>query len=122
MSVIYQETAVMVIIAQIAAIPSDMNAITLPLQPQQESNMIQFPIKNRFTGEVNFTAEQCGTKTGESIPINGFQFIADLNSPRERWFMMIRPGHTPENNVASKEALAWLDEAISIRDHIRKVA
>jgi len=67
-------------------------------------------------------AKQCGTTEGKNIPVNGFQFVADAYSPRERWFMMIKPGHTPENNRAAKEALAWLDEAIAIRDHIRKIA
>ena len=52
---------------------------------------------------------------GESIG----RFVADSSSPRERWFMMIRPGDKPETNPASALALEWLDEAIAIRDAIR---
>jgi uncharacterized protein YjbI with pentapeptide repeats len=43
-------------------------------------------------------------------------FRANSLSPREMWFMMIRPGDTPENNQASKIVLGWLDRAISMRD------
>jgi hypothetical protein len=43
-------------------------------------------------------------------------FHADPLSPREMWFMMIRPGDTPENNQASEIALGWLDRAIAMRD------
>jgi hypothetical protein len=56
---------------------------------------------------------------GDSFPVNGFDFIADAGSPRERFFTAIRPGDTPEANAASKIALDWVNEAIAIRDHIR---
>ena len=46
-------------------------------------------------------------------------FVADASSPRERWFMGIRPGDTPETNQVSKIALGWLDRAIAMRDVIR---
>ena len=60
--------------------------------------------------------------SGESIVFNGMQFIADSSSPRERWFMMIKPGDTPDTNQASRLALEWVNEAIAIRDIIRKSA
>jgi len=34
----------------------------------------------------------------------------DPNSPRERWFLAIRPGHTPENNPVAAITAAWLQE------------
>ena len=46
-------------------------------------------------------------------------FVADASSPRERWFMGIRPGDIPETNQVSKIALGWLDKAIAVRDAIR---
>jgi hypothetical protein len=49
---------------------------------------------------------------GENID----NFRANSSSPREMWFMMIRPGDTPETNQASEIALGWLDRAIVMRD------
>jgi len=57
---------------------------------------------------------------GETIR-NGREFVADSASPRERFFMLISKGETPENNPARKIALDWTEEAIAIRDNIRKV-
>ncbi len=53
---------------------------------------------------------------------NGCEFIADSASPRERFFLAIKKGDTPETNGASKIALEWTDEAIAIRDNIRAVS
>ncbi len=63
-----------------------------------------------------------GMASGFEIKDNGLAFIADSSSPREQWFMNIRKGDTPKTNSCAKIALEWIDEAISIRDHIRKVA
>ena len=63
-----------------------------------------------------------GMSSGKEIQENGIAFIADSSSPREQWFMNIRKGDTPETNHCAKFALEWIDEAISIRDHIRKSA
>ena len=60
--------------------------------------------------------------SGEEIAANGTPFKADAYSPRERWFLAIKKGDTPETNPAAKLALEWVDEAIAIRDHIRAVA
>ena len=60
--------------------------------------------------------------SGTSIETAGVTFHADAASPRERWFMMIKPGYTPETNQAAKLALEWVDEAIAIRDNIRRAA
>jgi hypothetical protein len=46
-------------------------------------------------------------------------FAANSSSPRERWFMGIREGDTPETNRMAEIALDWIDEAIAIRDNIR---
>jgi len=56
---------------------------------------------------------------GEAIK-NGLVFTADSSSPRERFFLAIKKGDTPKTNGASKIALEWTDEAIAIRDNIRK--
>jgi hypothetical protein len=55
---------------------------------------------------------------GESIK-NGCTFKADAGSPRERFFLAIQEGDTPENNSACKIALDWTNEAIAMRDNIR---
>jgi len=36
--------------------------------------------------------------------------IKDLNSPIERWFMMISQGDTPETSFASEKVLEWAEE------------
>ena len=59
---------------------------------------------------------------GDDIDLGTLTFHAVSFSPRERWFAMIRKGDTPETNQAAKIALGWLDEAIAIRDAIRKSA
>ena len=55
---------------------------------------------------------------GEPIK-NGLVFHADSMSPRERLFMCIRKGDTPENHPISKIEFDWTQEAIEIRDNIR---
>ena len=59
---------------------------------------------------------------GETIQANGTPFIADAGSPRERFFLAIKKGDTPETNPVAKIALGWVEEAIAMRDHIRRVA
>ncbi|SKA84712.1 Pentapeptide repeat-containing protein, partial [Prosthecobacter debontii] len=54
---------------------------------------------------------------GENIPA-AVPFQAAASSPRERFFLAISKGDTPETNAASKVALEWTDEAIAIRDNI----
>jgi hypothetical protein len=50
---------------------------------------------------------------------NGLTFHVDSGSPRERFFLAIRKGDTPDKNPFCKIALEWTEEAISIRDNIR---
>jgi hypothetical protein len=64
-----------------------------------------------------------GISNYEGQPIsNGLTFVADSSSPRERFFLAIKKGDTPKKNPACKIALEWTEEAISIRDNIRKSA
>jgi hypothetical protein len=58
---------------------------------------------------------------GNDIHLDVLTFVADSRSPREQWFMLIGVGDTPETNQASKIALEWLDEAIAMRDNIRRM-
>ena len=51
---------------------------------------------------------------------NGMTFHADSNSPRERFFLAIRKGDTPETSQPCAIALQWTNEAIAMRDNIRK--
>ncbi len=46
----------------------------------------------------------------------------NASSPRERWFLAIRPGHTPENHAISRITLGWIDEALAIVAKIRGTA
>jgi hypothetical protein len=58
---------------------------------------------------------------GRDIAVGSVVFHVDPSSPRERFFLAIRVGDTPERNPASAIALAWTNEAIAIRDMIRGV-
>jgi carbonic anhydrase/acetyltransferase-like protein (isoleucine patch superfamily) len=58
-------------------------------------------------------------ESGCLIEENGNKFQVDSSSPRERWFMGISEGNTPENNYMAKRAHEWICEAIVMRDHIR---
>ena len=51
---------------------------------------------------------------------NGCTFRAQADSPRERFFLAIRKGDTPETSQPCKIALEWALEAIAIRDNIRR--
>ena len=48
-------------------------------------------------------------------------FHTDSNSPREMWFTGIKPGNMPETNQVARIALEWTEEAIMMRDAIRRV-
>ena len=60
-----------------------------------------------------------GVSHGSVIFGNGPSFKVDASSPREHWFMNIRPGDTPDTNQCSNIALDWVNEAIAMRDNIR---
>jgi hypothetical protein len=38
----------------------------------------------------------------------------DPDRPAERWFLALRPGHTPEKSQVAKITLAWIDEFIRL--------
>lgn len=42
-----------------------------------------------------------------------FNFEVSASSPRERWFLGIRPGDTPENNQVAAITLTWIDETLA---------
>lgn len=58
--------------------------------------------------------------SGDTMKDNGVEFKVDSSSPRERWFLNIQQGDTPEKSQIAKITMEWIDEAISMRDHIRK--
>ena len=73
-----------------------------------------------YSGVCAMLAHAKGIKEYQGGEIrNGRVFKADSSSPRERFFLAIKEGDTPENNGASKLALDWTEEAIAMRDNIR---
>ena len=60
--------------------------------------------------------------SGDEIGVDAAPFHVDACSPRERFFLAIKAGDTPETNPCSAIALGWVDEAIAIRDMIRATA
>jgi hypothetical protein len=54
---------------------------------------------------------------GEPIK-NGCTYRADSSSPREVFFMTIKPGDTPEKSATAALALEWTKEAIGMRNNI----
>ncbi len=56
--------------------------------------------------------------SGSMITDNGCAFAVDSSSPRERWFLAIKEGDTPDTNPVSRLTHEWVCEAIQIRDHI----
>lgn len=45
--------------------------------------------------------------------INDAIFPIDSESPREKWLLGIRQGHTPENNPIVRITLGWIDEVLA---------
>ena len=118
--------------ADLSDIKSDLIAEILKL-PNELEFLRAALIEGRVDGSTYSGACACLAGTlanakgiaqynGEEIAANGTPFKADAYSPRERWFLAIKKGDTPETNPAAKLALEWVDEAIAIRDHIRAVA
>ena len=60
--------------------------------------------------------------SGDEIGVDAAPFHVDACSPRERFFLAIKAGDTPETHPCSAIALGWVDEAIAIRDMIRATA
>jgi hypothetical protein len=100
-------------------------------------NELEFLLNAIVTGKINgstYNDGECGCLAGTMAiakgltgynggPIkNGLTFHANGSSPRERFFLAIKKGDTPETNSASKVVLGWTDEAIAIRDNIRNTA
>lgn len=71
-----------------------------------------------LAGRVDGSAYEgdCACLVGTLANVRGCKYtdIPGLrpNSSRaaERWFMAIRPGHTPENSIPAKLAVEWVDE------------
>jgi hypothetical protein len=108
--------------ANLDAIKEDFTVEVLKMS--DELNALRLAI---VEGRINGSAYsgECACLAGTFAKARGVEnyhgedignFHADPLSPREMWFMMIRPGDTPENNQASEIALGWLDRAIAIRD------
>jgi hypothetical protein len=55
---------------------------------------------------------------GANIDDGGVTFPVVASSPRERFFLGIKKGDTPETNPMSAVALEWTEEAIRMRDNI----
>jgi uncharacterized protein YjbI with pentapeptide repeats len=100
-------------------------------------NELEFLRNALVTGKVNgstYNDGECGCLAGTMARAkgltqysggsitNGLTFKADSGSPRERFFLAIKKGDTPETNAVSQIALDWTNEAIAIRDNIRATA
>jgi len=59
--------------------------------------------------------------SGDVMSDNAVKFQVDSSSPREKWFLNVQKGDTPETSQIAKITLGWIEEAIAIRDHIRAV-
>jgi hypothetical protein len=66
-----------------------------------------------YSGECSCLMGTFATIKNADIEDNKFS-IKDAKSPAEQWFAMIKPGNTPENNFASKMALQWIEEFLSL--------
>ena len=71
-----------------------------------------------YDGECACLAGTLSKATGKSWSIfkNDSPIEIDASSPRERFFLGIAEGDTPETNPISAIALEWTNKAISIRD------
>ena len=71
-----------------------------------------------YDGECACLAGTLSKATGKSWSIfkDDSPIAIDASSPRERFFMGIAEGDTPETNPISAIALKWTNKAISIRD------
>jgi len=71
-----------------------------------------------YEGECACLAGTLSKATGKSWSIfkDDSPIAIDASSPRERFFMGIAEGDTPETNPISAIALEWTNKAISIRD------
>jgi hypothetical protein len=110
------------LIAEILTLPDELENLRAVLMAGNING-------STYTGEcaclAGTIAKHRGLTTissGDVMADNGVKFHADSSSPREKWFMNIQQGDTPENNQIAKITLGWIDEAIAIRDHIRKAA
>lgn len=66
-----------------------------------------------YSGECSCLMGTFAKIKNADIEDNEFS-IKDDRSPAEQWFVMIKPGNTPENNFASKMALEWIEEFLSL--------
>ena len=106
------------LIAEILKLPNEIEAFRASLVAGKIDG-------STYSGEcaclAGTLARQVGEEQGEDIDCGKFTFRAEANAPREKWFLMIKQGDTPETNQAAKIALGWIDEAIAIRDNIRNL-
>ena len=105
-------------IAEVLKLPNELEALRYALTAGRINGSV-------YSGECSCLARTLAAARGiegyqgESINSGSCKFIAQASSPRERWFLAIRTGDTPDTNAASKIALAWTEEAIAIRNNIR---
>ena len=75
-----------------------------------------------LAGTLGKAAEYSGGYNANAFSPETTAFHIDASSPRERFFLAIKAGDTPETNPVSEIALSWTNEAIAIRDMIRATA
>ena len=107
------------LIAEVLRLPDELEALRLALVEGRVDG-------STYSGECSCLAGTLAKARGieeydgTTIEVGAVAFHASPYSPREQWFSMIRPDDKAEDNQAVSLAIEWVDEAIAIRDNIRK--
>ena len=86
----------------------------LDTSPNEVAGLRQAMINGKING--NQYEGECACLVGTIAKISNCKFnnMSNLkpnsDRPAEIWFLMFRPGHTPENHAGMKKTLGWLDE------------
>ena len=78
-------------------------------------NEVEFLLNSLLRGEVNGSVYQgkCCCLIGTLAKARGISYLElehDFSRQAERWFLSIKEGDTPENNVFSKITVGWINK------------
>ena len=91
--------------------------------PKEIAGLRAALVEGRIDGSTYEGA--CSCLVGTLAQVRGVRyqemgFSPDSSRPAERWFMAIKKGDTPENNVVSKITVEWLDEFVGLLGAIKE--